>query len=117
MDDPADVSRRYETGRDLLDGCGSTRNRKVEGSNPSSGSKSARSAAWLACFAWSFPQLAGRAHLVPAQSIGCSARLLSRHGRHRRQTGEGITASRRWPAGWTCTSSPMKLSSNIRSRT
>jgi hypothetical protein len=41
-------------------------------------------------------QLAGRSHLVPPQSFGCSTRLLSRHGRHRRQTGEGITAPRRY---------------------
>jgi hypothetical protein len=38
MDDPANVSTQNRPGWHLLDGCTSTRNRKVEGSNPSSGS-------------------------------------------------------------------------------
>ena len=41
MDDPADLSSQNWPGWYLLDGCVSTRNRKVEGSNPSSGSKTA----------------------------------------------------------------------------
>ena len=45
MDEPADLSSQDRPGWHLLDECVSTRNRKVEGSNPSSGSKSARSAA------------------------------------------------------------------------
>jgi hypothetical protein len=40
MDDPADVSSQNRPGWYLLDECVSTRNRKVEGSNPSSGSTS-----------------------------------------------------------------------------
>ncbi len=38
MDGPADVSSENRPGWYLLDGCVATRNRKVEGSNPSSGS-------------------------------------------------------------------------------
>jgi hypothetical protein len=41
MDDPADVSSQNGSGRYLLDEGFSTRNRKVVGSNPTSGSKSA----------------------------------------------------------------------------
>jgi hypothetical protein len=41
MDDPADGSSQNRPGWYQLDGCVSTRNRKVEGSNPSSGSKAA----------------------------------------------------------------------------
>jgi hypothetical protein len=41
MDDPADTSSQNRPGWYLLDTCVSTRNRKVEGSNPSSGSKTA----------------------------------------------------------------------------
>jgi hypothetical protein len=48
MDDPADVSSRNGSGRHLLDGCVSTRNRKVEGSNPSSGSQTPGQRAYLA---------------------------------------------------------------------
>jgi hypothetical protein len=51
MDDPADVSSRNRTGWHLLDGCVSTRNRKVEGSNPSLGSKTAGQRADLASLA------------------------------------------------------------------
>jgi hypothetical protein len=40
MDDPADTSSQNRPGC-LLDTCVSTRKRKVEGSNPSSGSKTA----------------------------------------------------------------------------
>ena len=36
MDDPADVSSENDTSRYLLDGAEPARNRKVEGSNPSS---------------------------------------------------------------------------------
>jgi hypothetical protein len=39
MDDPADVSSQNGSGRHLLDEGSSTRNRKVVGSNPTSGSK------------------------------------------------------------------------------
>jgi hypothetical protein len=39
MDDPADVSSQNRPGWHLLDRCGSTRNQKVVGSNPTSGSK------------------------------------------------------------------------------
>jgi hypothetical protein len=39
MDEPADLSSQDRPGWHLLDECVSTRNRKVEGSNPSSGSK------------------------------------------------------------------------------
>jgi hypothetical protein len=38
MDEPADLSSQDRPGWHLLDECVSTRNRKVEGSNPSSGS-------------------------------------------------------------------------------
>ena len=38
MDDPADVSSLNRPGWHLVDGCVSTRNRKVVGSNPTSGS-------------------------------------------------------------------------------
>jgi hypothetical protein len=38
MDDPADVSSEDGPGWHLVDGCVSTRNRKVVGSNPTSGS-------------------------------------------------------------------------------
>ena len=38
MDDPADVSSENGSGQHLLDTCVSTRNRKVAGSNPTSGS-------------------------------------------------------------------------------
>jgi hypothetical protein len=38
VDDPADLSSQNRPGWYLLDTCVSTRNRKVEGSNPSSGS-------------------------------------------------------------------------------
>jgi hypothetical protein len=48
MDDPADVSSQDGSGRHLLDEGFSTRNRKVEGSNPSSGSKTAVQRACLA---------------------------------------------------------------------
>jgi hypothetical protein len=41
MDDPADVSSQNRPGRYLLDEGSSTRNRKVVGSNPTSGSKTA----------------------------------------------------------------------------
>jgi hypothetical protein len=41
MDDPADLSSQDGSGRHTLDEGFSTRNRKVEGSNPSSGSISA----------------------------------------------------------------------------
>jgi hypothetical protein len=41
LDEPPDVSSENRPGWHLLDGCVSTRNRKVEGSNPSSGSKTA----------------------------------------------------------------------------
>jgi hypothetical protein len=41
MDDPADVSSQNGSGRHLLDEGFSTRNRKVVGSNPTSGSKTA----------------------------------------------------------------------------
>jgi hypothetical protein len=41
MDDPADVSSQDGSGRHLLDEGFSTRNRKVVGSNPTSGSISA----------------------------------------------------------------------------
>src|SRR5918995_2405116 len=54
MEDPADGSSQDRPGWHLLDECVSTRNRKVEGSNPSSGSQRFRSAAWSTCFAWSF---------------------------------------------------------------
>jgi hypothetical protein len=47
MDDPADVSSQDGSGRHLLDEGFSTRNRKVEGSNPSSGSKTAGQRAFL----------------------------------------------------------------------
>ena len=40
MDEPADLSSQDRPGWHLLDECSATRNRKVEGSNPSSGSKS-----------------------------------------------------------------------------
>src|SRR5687767_8199118 len=40
-DDPANLSSLNGPGSYLLDGCSSTRNRKVEGSNPSSGSRTA----------------------------------------------------------------------------
>ena len=39
MDDPADLSSQNGSGRYLLDEGSSTRNRKVVGSNPTSGSK------------------------------------------------------------------------------
>jgi hypothetical protein len=39
MDEPADTSSVNGPGWYLLDGCVSTRNRKVVGSNPTSGSK------------------------------------------------------------------------------
>ena len=55
MDEPADLSSQDRPGWHLLDECVSTRNRKVVGSNPTSGSNSAKSVALLACFAWSFP--------------------------------------------------------------
>ena len=48
MDEPADVSGKKGPGWYLLDGCVSTRNRKVEGSNPSSGSETAGQRAFLA---------------------------------------------------------------------
>ena len=48
MDDPADVSCQNAPGWYLLDGCASTRNRKVVGSNPTSGSKTAGQRAFLA---------------------------------------------------------------------
>jgi hypothetical protein len=38
MDDPADLSSQDGPGWHVLDGCVSTRNRKVVGSNPTSGS-------------------------------------------------------------------------------
>jgi hypothetical protein len=41
MDDAADVSSQNRSGWHLLDGCVSTRNWKVVGSNPTSGSKTA----------------------------------------------------------------------------
>jgi hypothetical protein len=41
MDDPADVSSQDGSGRHVLDEGFSTRNRKVVGSNPTSGSKTA----------------------------------------------------------------------------
>jgi hypothetical protein len=41
MDEPADLSSQDRPGWHLLDECVSTRNRKVEGSNPSSGSTTA----------------------------------------------------------------------------
>jgi hypothetical protein len=41
MDDPADVSSQNRPGWHLLDEGSPTRNRKVVGSNPTSGSKSA----------------------------------------------------------------------------
>jgi hypothetical protein len=41
MDDPADVSSQNRPGQNVVDGCVSTRNRKVVGSNPTSGSISA----------------------------------------------------------------------------
>jgi hypothetical protein len=41
MDDRADVSSENRTRKHLLDGCVSTRNRKVVGSNPTSGSETA----------------------------------------------------------------------------
>jgi hypothetical protein len=46
MDDPADLSSEDRPGWHLLDGCGSTRNRKVVGSNPTSGSKAAGQGAY-----------------------------------------------------------------------
>jgi hypothetical protein len=48
MDDPADVSSENRTRKHLLDEGFSTRNRKVEGSNPSSGSKTAGQRPFLA---------------------------------------------------------------------
>jgi hypothetical protein len=48
MDDPTDVSSQNGSGRHTLDEGFSTRNRKVEGSNPSSGSKTAGQRASLA---------------------------------------------------------------------
>jgi hypothetical protein len=47
MDDPADVSSQDGSGRHLLDEGFSTRNRKVVGSNPTSGSKTAGQRAFL----------------------------------------------------------------------
>ena len=41
MDDPTDVSSQNGSGRHTLDECASTRNRKVVGSNATSGSKTA----------------------------------------------------------------------------
>jgi hypothetical protein len=41
MDDPADVSSQNRSGWHLLDEGSPTRNRKVVGSNPTSGSKTA----------------------------------------------------------------------------
>jgi hypothetical protein len=43
MDDPTDLSSQDRPGWYLLDKCASTRNRKVVGSNPTSGSQSSRS--------------------------------------------------------------------------
>jgi hypothetical protein len=68
MDEPADLSSQDRPGWHLLDECVSTRNRKVEGSNPSSGSQSTRSTAWASLLCLAIPQLAGRSHLVPPQS-------------------------------------------------
>jgi PPOX class probable F420-dependent enzyme len=48
MDDPTDVSSQDGSGRHTLDEGSSTRNRKVEGSNPSSGSKPAGQRVFLA---------------------------------------------------------------------
>jgi hypothetical protein len=47
MDDPADVSSQNGSGRYLLDEGFSTRNRKVVGSNPTSGSKTAGQTVFL----------------------------------------------------------------------
>ena len=49
MDDPADVSGQNRPGWYLVDGCVSTRNRKVVGSNPTSGSKTAGQRAFQHC--------------------------------------------------------------------
>jgi hypothetical protein len=48
MDDPTDVSNQNGSGRHTLDEGSSTRNRKVVGSNPTSGSKTAGQRASLA---------------------------------------------------------------------
>jgi hypothetical protein len=50
-DRPSNVSRLDPSGAVQIDAEHPTRNRKVVGSNPTSGSKSARSATWRACFA------------------------------------------------------------------
>jgi hypothetical protein len=51
MDEHADTSSEDRPGQHLLDDRSTTRNRKVEGSNPSSGSKTAGQRAFLALLA------------------------------------------------------------------
>jgi hypothetical protein len=94
IDEASNVSRLYPSGAVQVDVEHPARNRKVEGSDPSSGFKAPGQRP--ACFAWSFPPARWPLSSGPTTILGCSTRLLSRHGRHRRQTGEGITAPRRY---------------------
>ena len=80
MDEPADLSSQDRPGWHLLDKCVSTRNRKVEGSNPSSGSVcpgqwlSSKSSRIQRIRRWQPERLAALLRLQTASSGDCCRR-------------------------------------------
>jgi hypothetical protein len=111
MDDPTDVSSQNRPGWYLLDGCVSTRNRKVVGSNPTSGSKTAGQRASLALAT----ALMGQAVIPWAGSscrglpspLGC-VRVLERWNARRSGEKEGQPICR--PCGPVCTRATQETS-------
>src|SRR5215216_4579892 len=86
IDEAFNVSRPDPSGAVQVDVEHPARNRKVEGSNPSSGSKAPGQRPGLACFAWSFPPARWLLSSGPTTILWVLGRAAASAWSRRRQT-------------------------------